>query len=314
MANLNFKRFDKFFDVNGYTSTSANYIANKAKELATAIMPKNINFINTTVMSCNNNDFTGVITKGVDDNALAEFKSLLEKKASLNALVSWLREAIKAKDMQLATTERIRFDEYMQVFHADVDTETYGAEITKVDEPERPDFSVESYIRDHFSVKDANEYLYLLAVCSTIGQFVHPEGEYAVARDKAYKNDDTNRVEDNRATTLIYSYKLSASRENIENTFFDLQETHREYQKRLNSIKYNVDNEIQKMRDEYEKAVHEYDLITNQNNTKINEKRSEYLREFNLWKINTMNEVRALKIVIPNALRETVDYVNNVSK
>lgn len=313
MSKLDFRHFDKFFDVNGYTSTSANYIANKAKEMISAVGMNNISFLNEDVKSLNS-AVNASISRGLTEDDVNKFKENLERITNLNALISWLREAIKAKETQLNEVENTSFNTWMQVFHDDVDRNTYGAELLESNEPVKPDFSESNYVMNNMSVKDANEYLYLLSACSTFGQFIHPDGKFNRARQHAYDKSGTSRVVDNNATTLVYDYTMSVDGETIENTFFDLQETHREYQKRLNSIKYNIDNAIQKMRDDYTKECDEYDRICRENELRVNAARTSYRNMFNEWKINTLNELRQKKIVIPNALKEIVDYVNNVSK
>lgn len=313
MSKLDFRHFDKFFDVNGYTSTSANYLANKAKEMINAIGMKNVSFLNEDVKSLNST-VNASISRGLTGDDVDGFKTNLERVTNLNALISWLREAIKAKEIQLNEVETMSFNTWMSVFHDDVDKNTFGAELIETTEPVKPDFSEITYVMNNMSVKDVNEYLYLLAACSTYGQFIHPDGKFNQARQRAYDKAGTSRVVDNNATTLVYDYTMSVDGEKIEKTFFELQETHREYQKRLNSIKYNIDNAIQKMRDDYTKAYDEYDRNCRENDLRINAAKSSYWAMYNDWKIKTLNDLRQKKIVIPNALKDTVDYVNNVEK
>ena len=45
--NIKFNNCEKLFGTSGYTSTSANYIANKAKEIVRGINADSIDFITT---------------------------------------------------------------------------------------------------------------------------------------------------------------------------------------------------------------------------------------------------------------------------
>ena len=91
-----------------------------------------------------------------------------------------------------------------------------------------------------------------------------------------------------------------------------MQELHREYQKRLNAIKFNIENEVQKLNDQYTAMLDKYDEIELINNANIRKKAAEYKTLFNNWKMKKLEELRKLKIIIPNELKEIVDLVNNV--
>lgn len=313
MGNLKFDTCDKFFGEHGYTSTSANYLCNKAKELIEALSNQNINFLNTSAISFNNN-MTNAITKGLDETALQTLVDNKLMEAKLKTLISWLREAIKAKENMLNIYQRTKFNDWMTTTHPEVDMKTYDAKLLDIKEPERTKITEEEWIMQNMDVKDINEYLTLLAMCSTLGKFVHPTGKFAEARNDAFKMAGTSKVADYNSNTLLYKYELSLPSEQIENTFFELQEKHRDYQKRLNTIKYRVENEIQKINDEYNKAYAKYSSDYNTNQVRISEARTKFIEEFENWKIEKLNDVRKQKIIIPNDLLEVVAYVNNVSK
>lgn len=311
--NIKFDNCEKFFGKSGYTSTSANYIANKAKEIAEGCLSDNLTFLTTKVKSLNNN-LESVVERGLNEE---QFNTLIERKlmvAKLNGLISWMREAIKAKETMLNLTENKTFLVWMRENHPDVDVKTFGAEITKNEYPEDIRMTSDQWAMNNMSVKEINEYLYLLAACSTIGKFIHPNGEYAKARKKALDMVGTSNIKDYQSSTVIYEYESSIPAEMIENKFFELQELHREYQKRLNVIKFNIENEVQKLDDKFTMLVDKYEEIEAENENKIDAAKKKYRSEFNEWKIKKLDEIRTLKIVIPNDLKQVVDFVNNVQK
>ena len=162
------------------------------------------------------------------------------------------------------------------------------------------------------SIKEINEYLFLLAACSKIGKFIHPNGEYSKARAIALQKHGTSSIKDYQSSTVIYNYESSVPAGVIERKFFEMQELHREYQKRLNAIKFNIENEVQKLNDQYTAMLDKYDEIELINNANIRKKAAEYKTLFNNWKMKKLEELRKLKIIIPNELKEIVDLVNNV--
>ena len=309
--NIKFNNCEKFFGTSGYTSTSANYIANKAKEMVEGINADSIDFITTKVSSLNN-DKEMILSRGLDENQL---DTLIERQVTaskLNGLISWMREAIRAKETLLNQCERTNFNTWMKENYPDVDLNTFGADVIDNPEPEDITMTADEWAMNNMSIKEINEYLFLLAACSKIGKFIHPNGEYSRARATALQKHGTSSVKDYQSSTVIYNYESSVPADVIEKKFFEMQELHREYQKRLNSIKFNIDNEVQKLKDQYVAMLDKYNEIESTNNVNIDKKRSEYKTLFNTWKMKKLEELRKLKIIIPNDLKPIVDLVNNV--
>ena len=309
--NIKFDNCEKFFGTSGYTSTSANYIANKAKEMVEGINADSIDFITTKVSSLNNNTEM-ILSRGLDKNQL---DTLIERQviaSKLNGLISWMREAIRAKETLLNQCEKTNFNTWMKENYPDVDLITFGADVIDNPEPEDITMTADEWAMNNMSIKEINEYLFLLAACSKIGKFIHPNGEYSRARTTALQKHGTLSVKDYQSSTVIYNYESSVPADVIEKKFFEMQELHREYQKRLNSIKFNIDNEVQKLKDQYVAMLDKYNEIESTNIANIGKKRAEYKTLFNAWKMKKLEELRKLKIIIPNELKEIVDLVNNV--
>lgn len=309
--NIKFDNCEKFFGTSGYTSTSANYIANKAKEMVEGINADSIDFITTKVSSLNNNTEM-ILSRGLDENQL---DTLIERQviaSKLNGLISWMREAIRAKETLLNQCERTNFNTWMKENYPDVDLNTFGADVIDNPEPEDITMTADEWAMANMSIKEINEYLFLLAACSKIGKFIHPNGEYSRARATALQKHGTSSVKDYQSSTVIYNYESSVPADAIEKKFFEMQELHREYQKRLNSIKFNIDNEVQKLKDQYVAMLDKYNEVESTNNANISKKRAEYRTMFNAWKMKKLEELRKLKIIIPNELKEIVELVNNV--
>lgn len=309
--NIKFDNCEKFFGTSGYTSTSANYIANKAKEMVEGINADSIDFITTKVSSLNNNTEM-ILSRGLKESQL---NTLIERQiiaSKLNGLISWMREAIRAKENLLNQCERTNFNTWMKENYPDVDLNTFGADIIENPEPDDITMTADEWAMNNMSIKEINEYLFLLAACSKIGKFIHPNGEYSRARATALQKHGTSSVKDYQSSTVIYNYESSIPADVIEKKFFEMQELHREYQKRLNSIKFNIDNEVQKLNDQYTAMLDKYNEIESMNIANISKKRAEYKTLFNTWKMKKLDELRKLKIIIPNELKEIVDLVNNV--
>ena len=96
-----------FFSENGLTSTSANHVANLAKEYVQNIEKdlSNTSFINTsvTLIDSNNNVTTSI---GKDAAFLELVETKLNKISDAKSLIAWLREALKAKENLQAELNR----------------------------------------------------------------------------------------------------------------------------------------------------------------------------------------------------------------
>ena len=86
----------KFFGVSGLTSTSANHIANMAKEYYQALNEEleNIRWYDTTIQLISANE-NKTLSKG---QTSTEINATVDKIYKCKALIAWLREALKAKD------------------------------------------------------------------------------------------------------------------------------------------------------------------------------------------------------------------------
>ena len=87
-----------YFSDNGLTTTSANHLANKAKEYVAQLESelKNISFVKEE-MQLLDSTVSRVTKTGCSENELDEFEKKLNIIAKAKSLCAWLREAIKEK-------------------------------------------------------------------------------------------------------------------------------------------------------------------------------------------------------------------------
>ena len=82
---------------NGLTSTSANHIANLAKEMVREIETTLANLtLYSTSVALIGSDSVNILSEGDNADALRDVRSDLHTIAKANSLIAWLREAIKA--------------------------------------------------------------------------------------------------------------------------------------------------------------------------------------------------------------------------
>jgi len=311
----NFQDYTKFFDTKGLTSTSANYISNMAKELVKTLnIFDKISFENVFI-----EDFSGnkgnnrQIQTGISKDEFDGLEKNLETKAKLNSLISWFREAIKARENQMKAIEKYTYKNWMADVKG-IEDLNFGEVLPGYDSKNFKRITEEEYIEQNFSVKEMNRYFYLQNMCSTLGKFVHPNGVYATAKEEISKKDKTSYIKETQSSNILYTVTASIPMEEIENKFFYLQDKQREYQKQFNEMKFAVEKAVTKYNDEMEAAEHVFETEYNEIQTRIAAKTSQYKKEFFQWKVDEMNRLRSLKIIIPNELTDIYEYVNSYGK
>lgn len=279
----------------GITSTSANYLANLAKEVAkkTEAQLSNITFTNKTVELINGDKKT--LRKGW--MSTLQVAEMLTRISNLNAFCAWMREAIKAKENALSKISALSLTEFCNI-----------KGIEKPVCPESPNTVTEADIYREMSVKDKNNYLRIEAFAATFGKYIHPDGAVANAREDAlYHEQVPNEVKGTGRDMIIYGYTPSVAIFEIDNMFMDLQNKQREYEKQLNAIKHQVKDEVDKRNvANLQKYKAEFAAYSDEV-AKINQAMNIYIN-------NGRAEIANLKIVIPEKLQDTYEYLESLGK
>ena len=311
----NFQDYKKFFDVKGVTSTSANYLSNIAKEIIKSyVVFDKISFETTVVRDFHAEDGkVFLVEQGISPKDFNDLNSKLENKAKLNSLIAWFREAIKAREFQMESVESMDFDEWMKD-HKNIEDLQFGYEIPEYKAENYEHISQEEYIENNFSVKEMNRYFYLQSMSSSLGKFIHPNGAYATAKEIIEKRNGTSYVKETPSANMLYSVSSSVPVDVIQAKFFELQDKQREYQKQLNEILFSVEKAVNKYNDEQDAKLHQFNLDKQEIEGKIRAELLKYKKEFSQWKVDELNRLRSLKIIIPNDLMDIYQFVSSYGK
>ena len=274
----------------GLTITSANHLANIAKELYEALVSKleSLKFYSRDYMLA----IAGKTFRVENESEKSELGTLasgLKEIGALKSLIAFLREGIKAKNEMSSDAA---FEEHVEELIKS------GREDLK-----KPVAKKEVAFEEELSKLTAEQkarYYALEAKCATIGSFIHPEGAFAKARkDFLEHTKDPIKVMGKGQEAEINTYSSSFTAEEIDAVFFELQKEYRNYQAEFNKLKAEVDEKVAEANRE----------IANDN-----------LAAMKLW-VDTRKvertlydtEVKALKVVIPQNLREVYEKVNAVA-
>ena len=102
-----------FFAAAGLTSTSANHIANLAKEYVQAQSQEleNVEFYNS-FLTIIGSDKQQRVQRGWDKQQIEGIADQLRKISLANSLIAWLREAIKTRTQMLSDSHNMTIEEY----------------------------------------------------------------------------------------------------------------------------------------------------------------------------------------------------------
>lgn len=281
------------------TSTSANHIANLAKEYIQGVETQlnNICFFNTEVALVGSVGGTSTIQIGGTPEVLNNLQSLLEGVAQAKSLIAWLREGIKAKENLMKSLQAFSLDDWCRE--------------NGIAKPETPDYGhilteVEYYAS--LPIKERNRYYQLETEAAVFGKYIHPDGYLSDARKKLKdKLQHPHEVDGKGRDALIYTYTPTVAVVEVDSVFFELQKKHREIQAQLNAIKYNCEQAINestnKVNTEYMAASQKYQAEL-----------KDVLGAFKTWKDEKSQEYSKLKIVVPNSLLGIYNTINSLGK
>ena len=295
ILNDKFSKYKVFFAEKGITSTSANHVSNKGKELLKSeqAILDNINFVNTK-MSLLYGGNCKTITNGMKpDDSFESMHKTIAKIANLNAMSAWIHEAIKAKTEILEYVQSLSIDKW--------------AKDQNIELPNAPDKEIpitESDVIGTWDVAKRNKYYVYESYCSLVGKFIHPKGAFYEAKAKMNNAiQNPNKVEGSGRDAIIYSYEPSmlVSDVNAEYDWLSTELRHKEAE--FNKMKQEIIDAItedklakaQKFDDAYTKYIDTMESIRN---------------KFDMWKTKTVKEISALKIYLPQGPKQTYDEIN----
>ena len=281
------------------TSTSANHIANLAKEYIQGVETQlnNICFFNAEVALVGSVGGTSIIQAGEIPEVLNDLQSLLEGVAQAKSLIAWLREGIKAKENLIKDLQTISLEGWCKENGiAKPEAPNYGHVLTEI----------EYYAS--LPIKERNRYYQLETEAAVLGKYIHPDGYLSDARKELKdKLQHPHKVDGKGRDALIYTYTPTVLVAEVDNVFFELQKKHREVQAQLNAMKYNCEQAINestnKVNTEYMTALQKYQAEL-----------KDVLGAFKTWKDEKSQEYSKLKVVIPNSLLGIYNTINSLGK
>ena len=280
------------------TSTSANHIANLAKEYIQSVetLLNNICFFNIEVALVGSTG-ANIIQTGETSEVLNDLQSLLEGVAQAKSLIAWLREGIKAKENLMKDLQNIGLEDWC-----------IENGLTYPEAPNRGHVLTEAEYYASLPIKERNRYYQLETEAAVLGKYIHPDGHLSDARKELKdKLQHPYKVDGKGRDALIYTYTPTVDVAEVDNVFFELQKKHREIQAQLNAMKYSCEQAIN---ESASKANSEYVIASQKRQAKL----KDILAAFKTWNDEKSQEYSKLKIVVPNSLLGIYNTINSLGK
>lgn len=281
------------------TSTSANHIANLAKEYIQGVETQlnNICFFNTEVALVGSVGGASTIQIGETSEVLNYLQPMLEAVAHAKSLIAWLREGIKAKENLIKDLQNIGLEDWC-----------IENGLTYPEAPNRGHVLTEVEYYASLPIKERNRYYQLETEAAVLGKYIHPDGHLSDARKELKdKLQHPHKVDGKGRDALIYTYTPTVDVAGVDNIFFELQKKHREIQAQLNAMKYSCEQAIN---ESTSKVNSEY-MVASQ---KYQAELKDIFAAFKTWNDEKSQEYSKLKIVIPHSLMGIYNTINGLGK
>jgi hypothetical protein len=234
------------------------------------------------------------------NNTLPEISDGVKQICKANALIAWLREAVK---------EREKAQQYVQDMTLDKWMELEGIEKhTSPQPPMMPKINFQDYntiLDTGLSVKEYNRFVELNSALAVYGEMIHDKGLLTRQKNELARiMQNPTEVKESGRDTIITTYKVDVNiGVDLDKLYTELQSEYRKLQAEKNGIEAKFSNmamayQTRKM-EEWKAAKSQYDRDL----TRVNSELVGIQTRMQEWKKQRLEELAALKIIIPNDLK-----------
>lgn len=289
---------DIYFGEEGMTSTSAQHVSAMANVMVQDVK-QHIMGLRLYEKSIR---VIGDVECKVEEvnNTLPEISEGVKQICKANALIAWLREAVK---------EREKAQQYVQDMTLDKWMELEGIEKpTSPQPPMMPKINFQDYntiLETGLTVKEYNRFVELNSALAVYGEMIHDKGLLTRQKNELARiMQNPTEVKESGRDTIIITYKVDVNiGVDLDKLYTELQSEYRKLQAEKNGIEAKFSNmamayQTRKM-EEWKAAKSQYDRDL----TRVNSELVGIQTRMQEWKKQRLEELAALKIIIPNDLK-----------
>lgn len=241
-----------------------------------------------------------MVTVETVNNTLPEIAESVKRICKANALIAWLREAVKEREQAQKYVSDMSLDDWMK---------KQGIEKPVSPEPpQMPRINFQDYktiLDTGLSVKEYNRFVELNSALAVYGEMIHEKGLLTRQKSELARiMQNPTEVKESGRDTIITTYKVDVNiSADIDNLYTELQSEYRRLQAEKNGIEAKFSNLAMdyqtRKNDEWKAAKAQYDRDLQ----KVNSELVGIQTQMQEWKKQRLEELAALKIIIPDALK-----------
>ena len=286
---------DIYFGEEGLTSTSANHVSAMANVMVNDLK-QHINGLRLYRKYIRVIGETETMVEERNDT-LPEVIQTVERISKANALIAWLREAIKERENALNDVNNTDINTYAK--------RTGYEMIDRPTMPQEPRVNFQDYktmLDAGLTVKEYNRAMELNSTLAVLGEFVHEKGLLTKAKAELQRiAKNPVEVKESGRDTIITRYEADDAAV-IDEVYTELQARYR----KLQAEKNGIDNKWSNMAAEYQvRRRAEYQTELNAwkaERAKWDAQYAELKDHWMTWKKQECDRIAALKIIIPKDL------------
>ena len=234
------------------------------------------------------------------NNTLPEISEGVKQICKANALIAWLREAVKEREQAQQYIQEMTLDKWMELQGIEKPASPVP--------PMMPKINFQDYktiLDTGLTVKEYNRFVELNSALAVYGEMIHDKGLLTRQKNELARIlQNPTEVKESGRDTIITTYKVDVNVSvDIDKLYTELQSEYRKLQAEKNGIEAKFSNlamayQTRKM-EEWKAAKSQYDRDL----TRVNSELVGIQTQMQEWKKQRLEELAALKIIIPNDLK-----------
>ena len=289
---------DIYFGRSGLTSTSANHVSAMAGVMVQSIEQRlaGLRLYEKTIRVIGD----AAVTVESVNNLLPEISDGVKRICKANALIAWLREAVKERENAQQHVQSLTLDEWMK---------QQGIEKPATPEPPiMPRINFEDYatiLDTGLTVKEYNRFVELNSALSVYGEMIHNKGLLTNQKNKLAKiMQNPTEVAANGRDTIITSYNVDVNvTTDLDIIYTNLQADYRKLQAEKNGIEAKFSTLAMEYQTRKMEAWKAEKLVYDAELSRVTSEIVGIHAKMQEWKKQRLDEIAALRIIIPDDLR-----------
>ena len=287
-----------YFGEEGMTSTSANHVSAMANVMVQDIKNRlmGLRLYEKSIRVIGDAE----VTVETVNNTLPDIAEGVKQICKANALIAWLREAVKERENAQTYIQNMTLDDWMKKQGIEKPTSPVP--------PTMPRINFQDYatiLDTGLTVKEYNRFVELNSALAVYGDMIHEKGLLTRQKSELQRiRQNPTEVKESGRDTIITQYRVDVNIDtDLDKLYTQLQSEYRQLQAEKNGIEAKFSNlamdyQTRKM-DEWKAAKAQFDRDC----MAVNSQLVGYDAQMKEWKKQRLEDLAALKIIIPNDLK-----------